>query len=364
MAYVAVKGGQEAIQASKDLAEYRRVQSGDSLSIDTIKNTMADLIDQVMSEASLYDEDLAALAIIQARGSMEEAVFLLRAHRSTLPRLFYSSIVDTKDMELERRITASFKDIADGQYLGYSKDYDQRFLNFDLIDQDEEILRTIREDLEKRDFKSTGVDMSSLQKVTAYLESQGLYESAPVDNTEPDDITKKSIVFPASRSERLQSLTRGQTGAVTSFGYAVIRGFGIGGHPNIGELRVGHMDIHIGSTGEPGGDDYYIGSIKLTEVETFHQADGEEGSLGFELGYGLVFGQNETKAIAMASLDYSLGLDNTDTYRPTSDDEFVLLHIDSVESSGFISHLKLPHYVTFQSILDSVRSINKENDND
>ena len=29
-------------------------------------------------------------------------------------------------------------------------------------------------------------------------------------------------------------------------------------------------------------------------------------------------------------------------------------HIDSVEATGFISHLKLPHYVTFQSKLDSV----------
>jgi len=37
------------------------------------------------------------------------------------------------------------------------------------------------------------------------------------------------------------------------------------------------------------------------------------------------------------------------------DEEFVLLHVDSVEATGFISHLKLPHYVTFQSELDSVR---------
>jgi len=73
----------------------------------------------------------------------------------------------------------------------------------------------------------------------------------------------------------------------------------------------------------------------------------------FDLGYGICYGQNETKAIAMSLLDQCL--ENPDPSHPTHDEEFVLLHIDSVEATGFISHLKLPHYVTFQSELDSVR---------
>ena len=43
-----------------------------------------------MAEGSLYDPELAALAIKQARGDLVEAVFLLRAYRATLPRLGYS----------------------------------------------------------------------------------------------------------------------------------------------------------------------------------------------------------------------------------------------------------------------------------
>ncbi len=39
-----------------------------------------------MSEGSLYDRELAALAIKQARGDLVEAIFLLRAYRTTLPR--------------------------------------------------------------------------------------------------------------------------------------------------------------------------------------------------------------------------------------------------------------------------------------
>ena len=53
----------------------------------------------------------------------------------------------------------------------------------------------------------------------------------------------------------------------------------------------------------------------------------------------------------MSVLDHSLRVG--DVRYPTQDQEFVLYHIDGVEATGFISHLKLPHYVTFQSKLDA-----------
>ena len=66
-----------------------------------------------------------------------------------------------------------------------------------------------------------------------------------------------------------------------------------------------------------------------------------------------MIGRAETKAIAMSVLDRCLELG--DKRFPTEDEEFVLYHVDGVEATGFISHLKLPHYVTFQSKLSSVR---------
>ncbi len=42
---------------------------------------------------------------------------------------------------------------------------------------------------------------------------------------------------------------------------------------------------------------------------------------------------------------------------PTQDEEFVLSHSDNVEASGFVQHLKLPHYVDFQSELVLVRDL-------
>ena len=109
---------------------------------------------------------------------------------------------------------------------------------------------------------------------------------------------------------------------------------------------------------------YYIGEIRVTEVETLfpldvHKENGQK-EIEFGIGYGICYGQNETKAIAMSILDRCLEAGNSQY--PTHNEEFVLLHIDSVESSGFISHLKLPHYVTFQSKLDSVRKTQKGKD--
>src|SRR5215470_11489276 len=111
--YVAVKGGEQAIEnAHRLLAQERR---GDpavpELSLAQIENQLTLAVDRVMNEGSLYDRELAALAIKQARGDLIEAIFLLRAFRATLPRFGASEPVDTSVMTLRRRISATFKDL-------------------------------------------------------------------------------------------------------------------------------------------------------------------------------------------------------------------------------------------------------------
>ncbi|MCR8630286.1 carbon-phosphorus lyase complex subunit PhnI [Paenibacillus radicis (ex Xue et al. 2023)] len=373
MGYVAVKGGTTAIEESLKRIQYERIKQNTVLEVKTIEGGMRGLIDQVMSESSLYSESLAALAIKQAEGNPEEAVFLLRAYRSTLPRMHYSRTVHSEEMRVERRISASFKDIPGGQILGSSNDYSHRLLDFDLIEETEKAisdwLKAFElEDEDDRDASSSDgnndIDLGRLPKVLDYLRNEGLITDCPTDPSEPDDVTRKSLTFPASRSQKLQILTRGQTGTVTSLGYAVIRGYGMV-HPTVGELRVGQMPIYIDnplSPSEDGEDAYYIGEIKVTEVEmlvpvTVEKEKGRE-ELELEFGYGLCYGQNETKAIAMSILDKSL--ERGDKSIPTQNEEFVLYHIDSVESTGFISHLKMPHYVTFQSKLNDVRKTRQD----
>jgi len=365
MAYVAVKGGQEAIGESLKRLEYERLKKGRTIETRAIESGLQGLIDQVMSEASLYDEALAALAIKQAQGNPEEVVFLLRAFRSTLPRKYYSRTVESHEMALTRRISASFKDIPGGQILGASPDYSHRLIDFDLKREEADPfipkrwLKAYLKEIEENEVWETPL---KYPKVMDYLRREGLMATYEADETEPEDVTKEALKFPSKRSQRLQILTRGQTGAVTALGYASLRGYG-SVHPTVGELRVGELPITIDppfseETGEE--EAYYIGSIRVTEVESIIPKAVKTPSGDYEeeldLGYGICYGQNETKAIAMSILDRCL---EEPGEAPTHDEEFVLYHVDSVEATGFISHLKLPHYVTFQSKLDSVRKTKK-----
>ena len=132
--YLAVKGGEAAIAATHQLlAETRR---GDpavpEVSVAQIKEQMALLVARVMNEGALYDENLAALALKQAQGDVIEAAFLLRAYRTTLPRLGSSEPLDTAAMAIRRRISATFKDLPGGQVLGSTYDYTHRLFDFAL----------------------------------------------------------------------------------------------------------------------------------------------------------------------------------------------------------------------------------------
>ena len=375
MGYVAVRGGAEAIEASIERLRFERIAGGVVPRQEQIRQGMRRLVEQVMSEASLYDEDASILAVAQAEGSPEEAVFLLRAYRSTLSRTRSSSPIRSESMRVVRRISAAFKDIPGGQILGASPDYTHRLLDPRLFEESEQgLLGWVREFLGRAVLPAK---IGYLPKVVDLLRAEGLVAPLSAADAPLRDVTRGNLVFPATRSERLQTLTRGQTGAVTALAYAALRGYGAL-HPTVAELRVGYLQVSVpdpagATTAEAGAasaaatgparstfedDDYYVGEVLVTEVETLIPVSIPRGEgrseLIFELGYGVCFGRNETKAIAMSILEHCL--ETGDPRYPTHDEEFVLTHVDTVEATGFISHLKLPHYVTFQSKLDAVRA--------
>ena len=298
----------------------------------------------------------------------------MRAYRSTLERLYVSRTVDTSEMRVDRRISAAFKDIEGGQILGATRDYSHRLIDFDLADETAADVRDRLRELEG-DLAAQGLSeaegeaaaelLARVPRVIEYLRSLGMVRSWEPDDAEPVDVTKTPLAFPAPRSVILQALSRGLTQAVVAIGYAAIRGFGLS-HPTVGELRRGELPVTIdvpGAEATAPEDAYYLGSIPATEVEslivTAEEDESGEHSSGLDVGDGLVMGGYESKAIAMSVLDHSLRAD--DVRYPTQDQEFVLYHIDGVEATGFISHLKLPHYVTFQSKLDStVRSMHEK----
>lgn len=355
MGYVAVTGGQRAIETANLLNQWYRLKDAEhALNIIDIEKQMRHLIDRVISEGGLYAPGYAAIAIKQAEGDPAEASFLMRAYRSTLERSYESLTVDPGSMRVIRRISSTFKDIPGGQILGPTTDYTHRLLNFNLKGEDvTEALRDVRAQLPEWDEKSLEAPYT-FGKVADLLRDQGLI-SPPKAGGRLFDITREKLMFPVPRSAKLQILARGETGAMTALAYSNMRSH-ISTHPTVGELRVGYVELTIAYPLDI-NETLSIGEIMLTEVETINSFTlNDDGQPRFQLGYGLTFGQNETKAIAMAILEQNLETEGTG---PTHDEEFVLLHIDSIEANGFVSHLKLPHYITFQSKLDVLRQAQK-----
>ncbi len=134
--YVAVKGGEAAIANAHRLLADRRRGDRDlpAITNDQVVAQLSLAVDRVMAEASLYDPALAALAVRQARGDMIEAIFILRAYRTTLPRFGASRPVETGEMAIERRISATYKDLPGGQLLGPTFDYTHRLLDPSLLE--------------------------------------------------------------------------------------------------------------------------------------------------------------------------------------------------------------------------------------
>src|SRR3984957_3443616 len=348
MAYVAVKGGERATRhADTWLAEDRRgAPTVPALHLDQIREQLGRAVDRVMAEGSLYDQDLAALAIKQAQGDLIEAIFLLRAYRTTLPRFAHSQPIDTASMRAARRISAIFKDLPGGQTLCPTYDYTHRLLDFELA-----------ENQPPPDAARAAPDLSPIPRVPDILGREGLLEADGPADVEPGDLTREPLSFPAGRDVRLQALARGDEGFLLAMGYSTQRGYG-GSHPFAGEVRMGEVSIEI----EPPelGFVIDIGDIVLTECQMVNQFKGSKTlPAQFTRGYGLVFGHCERKAMAMALVDRAMRAEELgeEVTAPAQNVEFVLYHSDNIEATGFVEHLKLPHYVDFQSELQNVRRL-------
>jgi alpha-D-ribose 1-methylphosphonate 5-triphosphate synthase subunit PhnI len=377
--YVATKGGETAIANAHRLLDDRRQPREGSTAI-----TVEQVVDQqwlgvsrVMTEGSVYDPELAALAIIQAHGDIVEAIFLVRAYRTTLPRLAVSHPLDTGHMTVDRRISAAFKDIPGGQILGPTFDYSHRLIEFDQHrDQknqtSESISPLMNNDLEAK------VGAEHLPRILDVLDREGLIESAAIleatqqecedrvaANFRPslaNDLTREPLAFPAPRPLRLQALARGDEGFLLGLAYSTQRGYG-STHPFVGEIRIGSVEVII----TPDELDFPIvlGEIEITECEMINQFQGNDfAPPQFTRGYGLTFGQAERKAMSMALVDRSMRAselgESLSGDSPAQDIEFVLSHTDNLEASGFVQHLKLPHYVDFQAELVLVRDLRND----
>jgi alpha-D-ribose 1-methylphosphonate 5-triphosphate synthase subunit PhnI len=388
MGYSAVKGGLDAISVAERLVQHPLLAPNES-PLDTchLEHQLSLAVDKIMSEGGLYAPELAALALKQAEGDLFEAAFLLRAYRSTLPRFGYSLPARGDMMRVVRRISSAFKDVPGGQLLGRTRDYTQRLLDFSLLGSGISANGNGKADLTppaprsnvERGETDYRLPLSAPErgpggevtfpKVADTMRAAGLIAPLPEPDpaVEPPDITVDAVRYPAPRPARLQLLARGESGAMLSFAYASLRAFGVGDHATVAELRVGDLPLQV--VHPLLGTPVTIGRYRVTETEMLGPDRDKhvpgKAHAGYSLSYGLVFGQHERKAISMAILDSTLMATEGQerprgSWSPAGDQEMVLSHIDPIETSGFVEHLKLPHYVTFGSSLQGTLAMQAE----
>lgn len=342
MGFVAVKGGEEAIKHSLGLFEEEFIS--EEISLDSVCRGMRLGVDRVMSEGSLYSKKLAAKSLIKASGDTFNAAFFLRAHRSSCERIGVAKCIDTDSMRLVRRISSAFKEIEGGQILGANNDYQIKLLNTQNPTKAAHLAQ-----YDKRD-KILPSALKTLREA-GYIRKHEREES-------PDDITRVFPTPPYSRSAMMQAMSRGESGSMLGFAYTSMRGYG-DIHPTIGDLRLGSVAVRF--THPITQKEVVIGEIEVSAVECVGEAETQlDGSVKLNTGFGFCFGFNETKAICMGILDLNLYAtrhrENAQHF--ASSCEMILHHIDGVDSMGFANHYKLPHYVTFQAILQVFEKAN------
>jgi alpha-D-ribose 1-methylphosphonate 5-triphosphate synthase subunit PhnI len=254
-------------------------------------------------------------------------------------------------MQVRRRVSSTFKDIPGGQILGPTFDYTHRLLDPQLADASTPDLPATSE--------ATPAEMP---RVTDILGRDGLIEPSPkADADQPvGDLTREPLSFPADRDLRLQNLARADEGFLLALGYSSQRGYGRN-HPFAGEIRLGEVEVEF--MAEDVGFAVPLGAVTLTECQMVNQFKGSANEAPcFTRGYGLAFGQSERKTMSMALVDRSLRARELgeEILAPGQDEEFVMSHSDNVQATGFVEHLKLPHYVDFQSELGLLRKLRAE----
>ncbi len=357
MGYSAARGGLDAILAAEELMRAKR-DGGSSppLGIGQVTERLNLAVDRVMGEAGLWAPRLAALALRQAEGDLIEAAHLLRAYRSTRTRLAQPVPVDADELEILRRIVPAYRVPPGPQLLGRTLDYVGRLLDTGTEKPPTASPEPAVPEAPEPVTAGAGPAQNGRHpgRLLDLLRSQGMIrDRRRDDDPEPYDVTRDPVRPGAPRSARLSVMARAETGALVNLWYRNILGpDGYIHEVTLGEVRHGRLPVRVvhPSTGQP----VCLGAVRVTEVEAIEDLDGEQEERGlFDVGYGLCLGHNERKAIAMANLDIAV---ERDAGRSPLEQN-VLMTTDGLDASGFLEHLKLPHYVTFRSMVDRKAAI-------
>ena len=249
MGYAGARGGMQAILAAEDLVRRSRDDAPVPwASTEQITARFRLAVDRVMGEGALYDEGTAAAALRQAEGDPQESAHLVRAHRSTLPRLAVSEPVDPNEMVIMRRIVSAYREPDGPQLLGRTTDYTRR-----LLDRTEEAPAPSTEQVPAAQPRTP--EQRSPRRFLDLLREMGLaVDHRGGEDADPVDIARVPARPPAPRSAVLASMARAETGALVALWYRSILGPDGDVHEvTLGEVRHGRVPLRVRHphTGDP-----------------------------------------------------------------------------------------------------------------
>ncbi|HEY6497211.1 MAG TPA: carbon-phosphorus lyase complex subunit PhnI, partial [Trebonia sp.] len=295
MGYSGVKGGMDAILAAERLVRRKRAAAPWAATTGIIE-TYRLAVDRIMGEAGLYDEAIAADAFRQAEGDLLEAANLVRAYRSSIPRLAVSTPTDPDEMTVLRRIVPASRTPNGPQLLGRTTDYTARVLE---RPDGPTAASAFAEPAPAGPAaaRAVGAEPDELRHPRRFYEQLlkddlAVVHEEPADDPEPFDVARGAVRMPAPRSAVLASMARGETGALVALWYRSVRGPDGAFHEiTVGEMRHGRLPVRVVHplTGNP----VEVGGIRVTEVEAIEDLNGPaEDRTRLDLGYGMTFGHN------------------------------------------------------------------------
>lgn len=300
------------------------------------------LDDQICAEAGLWAPDAARRAAAQTGGDVARSVALLRVWAAALPQLA-AEVVDPADVHVLRRVSAAYPEVPGGQWLGASPELASR-----LIDWDDD-------PIDDHDVSTTSIDAETPPTRADCRRVRDLFDDvriAPVDDDGAGrDPARTALAPPLDRATRLGVLARGETGSLVALASLVL---GRRREAILAESTAAIVDVRIPHprTGEPCA----VAEVPVVEAEAVVDAL-VDGRPALAVGWGASLGSLERRAIALALLDGAAQADGASPTAMVMDDDTVLAAVDGSATNGFVEHLRLPHYASFASYLDGVRSV-------
>lgn len=326
----------DALAAARMLARHAPAEGG-------LGTNTSLLEEQVCAEAGLWEVAAARRAINQSRGDVAHAVSMLRVWAATQPHLD-APTVDPTDAVIVRRISSAYPRVPGGQWLGMAPDLMSRQLVW--ADEPEP----------PAGFTGSGDATSSVgvdaPTRAATRRVRDLIDAASVLTTPPDgdgdDPAHTVLRPPFTRADRLALLARGETGALVALAALIL---GRRQEAVMVELTVAVAAIRVEHprTGVPCA----VAEVPITEVEVVLDAD-VDGRPGLVTGWGATLGTVERRAVSLALLDAAMQADGELRETLTIDEQTVVAATDGPATTGFVEHLRLPHYASFAAYLARV----------